>query len=322
MAKPRLHKSSIVLGILIALLLLLINVPGRVVDYLPGFSKTFEHGWPSVYLRRQTREPSRPSLKLTRVARRNAPAQLPAWGIPALSGENWAFWQSHIAFDSPRWHFSAINLMINIAMSLIVLFVFVAAWEFRRRRRPHLLSFTIADILIVTTAVSVLLGHLVYLNRGHLHEVQHNTKSPQSALWCEETCIAPTWLRSLIGERLMPAFMWRVDRVSASGLELTDASAIRNELARFPYLHTFELYGTIGGTGHFQYSSFRLLPQLKTFKISNGPRIDDQDVSELIQLTGLTTLVVSKSMVSSQDQIPRLQTALPNCKIIDSDDDW
>ena len=54
MPRPHLHKSSIIVGLIVAVLLVLIEIPGRVVGGLGGSnpSKVFEHGWPWVHLRR------------------------------------------------------------------------------------------------------------------------------------------------------------------------------------------------------------------------------------------------------------------------------
>jgi hypothetical protein len=48
MPRPDLYKPSIIVGLIVAVLLVLIEIPGRVVGGMGGSipSKVFEHGWP------------------------------------------------------------------------------------------------------------------------------------------------------------------------------------------------------------------------------------------------------------------------------------
>lgn len=106
MFRGRLHKSSIVIGLLVALLLVLLNIPGRLVDHQTSTGNTFEHGWPFVFLRRLTDEPGTVVEYLGKpisvafapvwLTRRDAVQYLPMWGIPWLSAVNWQFWEADV----------------------------------------------------------------------------------------------------------------------------------------------------------------------------------------------------------------------------------
>ncbi|MCI0333773.1 MAG: hypothetical protein L0228_11190, partial [Planctomycetes bacterium] len=227
MPRPRLHKSSIVLGLVAAALLVLLNIPGRVIDYQPSFRKTFEHGWPYIYLRRETREPTKwttyqgmtLTLSYTPVilGRRDIASYLPTWGIPWLSAENWQFWEAHIEEGIPRWDFRGATLVLDCVVVLLVLLAVIAAWEIRRRRRPRLLCFGLSDLMVAVSGASLLLGYLVYLNREYQREAQIDAEKlvsiDDSWFAYEDECIAPVWVRSLIGERFLPNFLWRHDNV-------------------------------------------------------------------------------------------------------------
>ena len=314
MPKRHLHKSDIVVAVVTILLLVLIGVPGRVVDYQTGLSKTFEHGWPFTYLRRQTDETiwtNVNGMNLTLsftpnlLNRRDSLAHIPMFGIPWLSPESWAVWEfMKEDNDKSKWQFRLAALAIDAALAVVVLVVAVAAWEFRRRRRPRVLSFTLADLFFTITFVSIVMGYLIHLRHGYVRETKFDRQSSVPNLWCEEGCIAPVWLKSLVGERFMPNFTWRVTSVSVTGLEITDPNALPVDLANFPYLSTLEISGTFGGNGRFPYSVLRSLPQLTTLKLDSTPRLDGQDVRELSELTGLRSLILDEQSTISFDLIP------------------
>ena len=164
MPRPHLHKSSIIVGLIVAVLLVLIEIPGRVVGGLGGSnpSKVFEHGWPWVHLRREIKEynvgfsyPPDPRYRL------------PHWGIPWLSAENWRIWEADASVVPPRWDFNTAVMLCDLAVALLVLAGAVVCWEFLRRRRAKLFSFRfgLRGLLLAITAVAAALGWLTYLER-------------------------------------------------------------------------------------------------------------------------------------------------------------
>jgi heme/copper-type cytochrome/quinol oxidase subunit 2 len=160
MPRFRLHSSTVVLAFIIAILLVVVCVPGRIVEFYPGYAKTFEHGWPLVYLRRQIEDSTAPPPR-TGFTRREMPRHLPMLGVPWLALDHWFLWQARANGDSILWRLSFKCLAADALAVVILFMLFVVAWEFRRRRRPHLLSFALADLLVATTAICMVLGYYV-----------------------------------------------------------------------------------------------------------------------------------------------------------------
>ena len=159
MPRPHLHKSSIVVLVLAAVVAVLIDVPGRVTGGTLGEDQTteFEHGWPWGYLHRENFrhydiEEVPPERQAYMVAdfgvyevdvRRN----LPRWSIPWLTADNWPFWDA--AHDQKsHWRFSAWILLADLFLASCIVAILVGVWEWRRRRRPSICSFRLADLLL------------------------------------------------------------------------------------------------------------------------------------------------------------------------------
>jgi hypothetical protein len=333
MPRLRLHKSTIVLGSLLACALVLTMIPGRVVDYQPSFWKKFEHGWPYVYLRRRTEAPTTwttsQGMTLTLayqpvvLNRRDYASYLPAYGIPWLCGENWLLWQPQAEDGFRRWEFSFPIFLLDIAVGVLVVAGLVAAWELRRRRRPGLFSFALADMLWAVTVVSAVLGWGIYLNREYQRELSIAEKlDVESGLSIDEhVCIAPLWLQSLIGEKWMPEFIWRISTISVYALDVKTADQL-SELPALPYLNKLVLSGSYGGGSHFPFAALRSIRQLETLLISDSPRLDEQDVTGLGQLAGLKKLAIPQKDAIPPDLLVGLESTLPHCQIIDADEDW
>ncbi len=237
MPRPRLHKSSIVVGLVIALLLVLIEIPGRVVSGIGGtdVSKVFEHGWPWVYLRRETAERYVPESVTTPEGLSLVPSfspviypldirtDLPHWGIPWLNAENWRFWEADTAAVPRRWVFNPANLFWNVAIALLLLAGVVGAWELWRRRQASPLSFRfgLRGLLVAIAAASAVMGWLTYVEREDTRETALIDKvsqrsGPMEATWfdVDHVCVAPLWHRSLVGVRVFPEFFWRASAVN------------------------------------------------------------------------------------------------------------
>jgi hypothetical protein len=336
----RLHKSSIVVGCLLAAITVLTMVPGRVVDYQPACWKTFEHGWPLVYLRRQIDEPTLSTtvngvtlvlaLQPPLLNRRDFPSRLPMWGVPWLNAENWCLWQSrpededgHVwgPNEHQRWRRRVSSLFIDIAACSFIIVALVAAWEFRRRRRPRVLCFTIADMLISTTLISAALCYLVHLNQSYQCELQLNKTAILSTgvVFQRETCIAPAAIRSLVGERFLPEFAWRTSAVLLDiGWPERDAHRLAETIAEYPYITEVAIASS--GTVRFPFSTLRDL-RLETIDLSDYLTIDKNDVDQLVQLKTLQKLIVSDWKISPHI-LDQLRTDLPDCRVITLSEDW
>jgi len=332
MPKLRLHKSSVVVGVAMAMLLALICIPGRAVDYQPILSKTFEHGWPLTYLRRQTDQTvwsnvngMQLTLSFTPVLldRRESVRRIPMLGIPWLNADSWMIWDAEVDDNGEaKWQVWPAAFGVDVATTSVVLAITILAWEYRRRRRPSVFTFTLADLFVAITSVSVVMAYLFHEQRSYLRELAFVPPLGETNLWCEENCIAPVWLQSLIGERLMPPAAWRVASIYVDAMEWPEPHRLVQELKKYPHLSTLEISGSFSGNGRLPYSQLRALPALATLKLTTTPRLDFQDVHELSELTRLRTLVLDEQVTTELESIPRLKAAMPNCNVVDSKDNW
>ena len=333
MPHPRLYKSSVVVGALVAALLILVEVPGRVVDgsHGPHPSLVFEHGWPWVYLRRETVESPLtfttpdgisilPNVSWTDF---DIPWDLPKWGIPWLSSANWQFWQATNESDAPRCDFNGLILFCDFAIALIVASVIVAAWEFRRRGLPSLFCFSLTDIFLTVASMSAVFGWLVYLEREYQREFQfiNRLNVSNGHVWSDSdrVCIAPTWIRSLIGERLLPEFSWRASTATIELAREVNVNTICEQLAELKYLNKIVFLNT---GERFRFSALRKFQRLETLELWDYWTLDEHDCNELAQLTQLYKIILEDKDDIPPHMLTRLESELPNCKIVDVYDDW
>jgi hypothetical protein len=315
----RLHKSSIVVGFGIALLLLLVTIPGRVVDWSPGSSTKYEHGWPFVYLRRETVQSA--SLPGPVVSRREFPSQLPMWGIPWLSVENWKVWDAYDEDGLANWEFNGRTLVANSVLVMLALVAFVAIVEFRRRRRKNRFSFSLSAMFIMLTVAGVALGRIEYLKHESQREtaIIANFDESRTPIVDDEVCAAPVWIKGLIGEKWMPDFTWRARSVWVRALDVEDIEQLCSQIRELSYVDKLTLDGFIP-EDHFAFATLGSIRQLKTLQVKTTARIDDRDISELSQLSGLKKIAIDQTI--SPERLSRLESALPNCKVVDADKDW
>jgi hypothetical protein len=328
MTFPRLHKSTIVVAIIAVLLLVITGVPGRVVMWQPYDYSTFEHGCPFVYLRRQARlEAITFGDPIIFVFRKEALTTfLPMYGIPWLSTDNWKLWEADPNDGEPLRQFNPWCLLADVAIAMIVLSAVVAVWEFRRRRRGSLFSFSLVDMFVAVAVVCTVLGwvaHEKYACARETPSAETIWGSDDCAFspW-DETCVAPSWMRSLCGESLMPAFTWRIYRGNVNARFVHNTEELRAATSAMPYVKHVKLTGLASGDHHFRLSMLRAIPQLEDLEFEDLPSFDNQDINDLAQLTRLRKIIFEEKEKIDPNALSRLQTALPGCKVVDYRDDW
>jgi hypothetical protein len=343
MPRPRLHTSSIVVGLIVALLLVLIEIPGRVVTGVGGrfASKVFEHGWPWVCLRRESGERPTAEFYASPEGRQltlsyspvfyplNVRSDLPHWGIPWLNAENWRFRESDTTAIPPRWALNRENLFWNVAIALLLLAGVIGAWELWRRRQASPLSFRfgLRGLLVCVAAAGGLLGWLTHLERDYGRETAlidrvDERSGPMEATWYDNdhVCVAPLWLRSLVGVRVFPEYFWRASAVELKPERGDKTDLMCAEIAQLDYVTKVSIDGH--PRHHFRFSALRNFEQLETLEIWTHPIIEEQDINELAQLKQLEKIVIERINEIAPDLLAQLGAALPDCKIIDYLDDW
>ncbi|HEY3393366.1 MAG TPA: hypothetical protein VGK58_11710 [Lacipirellulaceae bacterium] len=347
MPRPRLHKSSIVIALIAAFIAILIEVPGR-VDY--GTTRirptglevrtTFDHGWPWVFLRRTTlgyyaddEVPQERRLKLHPNAfiplGFDERTDLPMWSVPWLSAENWLFWEADMSGAPPRWEFDPIALSCNLAIALLLFAGVVAAWEFWRRRREGPLSFRfgLRAVLLCIAAAAAVLGWLTFLEREHGRETAlikrvSERSGPMEATWYDNdyVCVAPLWLRSLVGVRFFPEYFCRASTVELKPERGEKTDLMCAEIAQLDYVTKVSIDGD--PRQRFRFSALRNLERIKTIEIWRPTILDEPALNELAQLKQLRKIVIERIDEIAPAVIARLEAELPNCKIIGYSDDW
>jgi hypothetical protein len=333
MPRPRLRRSSIVVGIVVGIILVLVTVPGRIVDGEPWFWMTLEHGWPFNYLRREAKGSApAPRNNTLYYGRLDFVAAQSMLGVPWLGRDNWRLWEAPIdetreGKETPRWEFSGMLLACDLAIALVVIVGVVSMWELRRRRRPGLFSFALSDMLFAVASLCAVLGWLVHQQREFRREERlidaELFSSSLADKWYreDEVCIAPVFVRSLIGERLLPAFLWRTCEIELDLENGERANLICEELSCLEHLTRIDLVDD--SSQGFPYAALRPLKQLNTLDISSSyDKIDERDISGPAMLTQLRKIVVDFEEEIPADVVKRFKAELPECKIVDRDYDW
>jgi hypothetical protein len=314
MSIPRLHTSSVLVGIFAAYLLVMMIGPGRGVT-LPWMGATgwltLEHGWPWKYLRRQVEVDLNQFESMAVGSGRG--------GGPWLTARHWDFSE---AIDDSRWRFRPLVLICDLVVAAGVIAASVAAWEFWRRRRGGRVRFRIIDMLIIATAICAVFGWLKYLEAAALREQQLTRTSHQGWGASGDACIAPMWLRALVGDRVLPDYFWRATSAEIDPVGADDPQQTANDLAKLSCLGKIVVRWS--SQEHYPYSTLKTVPQARELEIRNTEPIEESDVKELTQLSQLhkITYTIDFSDPDRLNIVGRLKSALPNCEVVDSYDDW
>ena len=325
----QLHRSTKLVCLVGALLLTLASIPGRVIELQPYSFTSYEHGWPIVYLRRRKIEPHPGYFDPVVFSfRRTAISELPLWGVPWLNLDNWQIWDTGEYEDAAlRWRFSSSAFALDILVGVALLVGIVAAWEMWRRRRKRIFAFTLRDMFATVAAVSLALGWSFYTLREYQRELPLAEKGWSDAESNfgvqDEVCIAPTWMRALVGECLMPDFTWRVYSVWVYWDELENPNDVCREMATFSYLRTICVDNYWEERIHVPFSALSALRHLQRIEIDNSQYpFDEHDIRELSKLTGLKEIAFWSLAEVPPEQISQLNAAIPECRIVDAYDVW
>jgi hypothetical protein len=320
MSRPRLHKSTLVVGLLVALVLVLIEVPGRVVNGIWSAGAIgeahYEHGWPWVYRFRIQGNAIGSLLTNTPTGRwLEVRSDLPHRGVPWLSAPNWRFWENRAPasqLEEPQVsRFNDFLLLADGAVALAIVAVAVMAWEVRRRRRPRALSFRTSEMLIALTAVGMVLGWLVYLERERQREQAVVASFEPDYIAYYETCIAPRWLQSLVGSS--HGLFWPPSKVWILVKSTKDADEKLTAVGRLKHVRRVIVQAG-DGIRPIHFSRLQPVKSLENLDVRGYYEINAEDVAELSQLSRLQRLHIFNGIVPPALR-ERLSSALPNCEI-------
>jgi hypothetical protein len=315
----RLHRSSVVVGVLLGAALVLIDVPGRVLggswSTTTGGRRVFEHGWPGAYLRRLTDEPI--------VNPKAMPMFTPRWGVPWIYSDNWRLWEATPSIGRSReryWEFRTLLAIGDVACAALVIVAISGLWEFRRRRRSRLLSFQLADIFVLFCAASLALSWIMHQKQEYERESSILAAHGNASInWRDppRQCTAPAWFESLFGQQLLPDFFWRVTTIelrSPRDAKQSPDDAVITVLSQLSYLSTLRVI--YSSQDPFDFSKLRPLERMIALKAWRGRGFFyEEEIEGITQLGQLQTLVVDAENITKA-QLSRLEETLPNCKIV------
>ena len=339
MSRVRLHRSTLVIAALGLAIAVLLEVPGRIVGGQLGYDShtDFEHGWPWTFLRRHTFArydygtiPPERMQRTAGFASSNAMGSMTSdelepryygyrFGIPSLSAVNWQFWNSQpedLPLRRPLRPFISWG-------TLLLDWIFVSAliasatllWEIRRRHRPSLWSFNIADLFVAITGVSIALGGAMYFNNEWKKEQQSidNIASSNRVYASQEHCIAPLWLRMLLGDYLLPGISWRTSSVDITWNEQESIDEIRHALISLPYLSTVSISSSDQST--FPFSALASFKRIRTIDLAEYPLFKEEDANELLHLGRPCKIIVSSIAYQDEDIMSQITNEMPGLVI-------
>ncbi len=327
MSRFRLHRSSLVVALASLLIALVIVVPGVVCSSGGAFYNSasggghvtwteFAHGWPYRFLLRTNYD------KL-------AATPEPLLGIPWLSSAAWAIWQAEDC------EFSFSKLLADLLVVLIGICLVAFLWEWRRRRRARLSQIRLSELLLLTFLFAGALGWHSFQLKSHRAEQQHVRTLEGTAVTDEglelaaarpefhvyEECFAPTWLVRLVGEELLPPYMWHPSEIFYDPVNLESSDSFDQAL---PHIRPLKYVRNLSFADDpwqttYPYSSVAELPQIRSLEIgASDPtwyRVDQVEARKIAELQQITSLVLQSPDMITPEAKKLLSERIPNCTI-------
>jgi hypothetical protein len=328
----RLHRSTYVVAGLIAIVMLLANVPGTL---LQGYDSDplrlrMAHGWPWLYV---TRELDANTLMwLVLLGDTNDP-KLVFSKVPQRT----YWWLVGKVKTASTW-----ALLADVAVALAVIFLGSMFYEIWRRRRNRLLQFHLTDLLVLTTLAAIGLSWFSVEARERAEEQKVIAELGRGfQVTYRERLSGPHWLRQLAGDGPFTVF----DRVESFTLrpifetmhiEQADEFHDAEQLLHLRHLEDLEISGLRISDGGVQ--QLTGLKHLRCLDVSNtelsdadlddlarmrflevlnffGTKLTESGLSKLSALTHLKHLYLPIEWMNSQ-AVRELRIALPHCSIV------
>ncbi len=330
----RLHRSTWVMVLPVAALLVLVVVPGEHVGSASTFRFglpppyttwfNFDHGWPWTFLQRQY---SPQSLGIIRSA--PTPPIWPTRGVPWLEARGWSFtgaWNQQ-PNQYPRGQWRSWALVADIGVAIFVVLALTILLEWRRRRR-RAWQFNLADLLGVMLITCVGLGWWMWHLRQHEAEQAFVRFMTVDANGVEYR--GPAWLRRAFGQdnltqfnriisvqlsddhrELLPQLGERVPALEILDVRFTPEEAELAQIARLRQLEHLDVSGKVTDAGLRQIGRMANLRVLSF----DASLVTDAGLEQLKPLRKLEMLYPSYGWKISPDGFRHL-ASLPRLKFI------
>ena len=288
----RLHLSTWVVLFVALIVLVLLIVPGELIDgdtrsYLPyaplpeaPSPGSFQHGWPWTYLER---------------AADGADFSARIWGGDAwVSYPPWCYvcaWS--FAGDDGTVFWPGV-LVLDIVAAALILFLTAATVEWRRRRLRHIWQFTLRELLLVMLLLAVMLAwwRTNHVRLGREKDVLHFSSAFESG--CSEYR-GPVYLEKLVGTGFLENF-FKVTSFSLSNNRARDVSKLESPLS--DSLPDIELLVAEEG----EQSDFEEIAKLRHLKslVLFNTIVTDAESDIVSRMSSLERLCLRDSPISSK----------------------
>jgi hypothetical protein len=322
--RRRLHKSSLLVAVLAAIVMARLVIPGLELDYraeaIPSQydgRMRFDHGWPLTYMERFVPFDSA-----------NGPA---AEYVTATFRARWAVWVGE------RRDLQVFTLIADACLATAIIVGVAAAWERRRRRRAHAWQLRISEMLLLVSAAAATCGWLSYA-RNEWQQEQDPLRALSRAnapyaeefgarFWPVRTPCAPEWLVRLLGPDALPECLWRCTRmdVNYDSDQAYDGFAdAKVHLKKLKNLSVMVI--TAPSRRHaIPFDELAELSQLRVLDLGTYLSRDEVETwqvlpEELERLPPLDRLVLPLRANLGPDAEHVVRTRLPQCEILFSDD--
>lgn len=323
----KLHRSTLVLACLLTLLATILVVPGITVGGGSGGCRAYfethpeeliaregfvstslhEHGWPWVFLRRQTLADGWTE---------------PLLNLPWMYWSEWKVWDAKCSIE-----LSVTNLLLDLLLTCAMISLASAAWALRRRRRKRLLQLRICDILAITAVISLGLGWFVFQRKASTAEKVHidALSSGLSGLFMTEmdSSIFNVTNR-LFGPQynfLIPPY--RVTHILIEGSRPNNSDSMSFEEA-IPHLRAIRSFHhlQLERPADFRLDLLTQIPQLRTLQLDcySGNPVDLFTAQHLVELQQLAKIVLYEKSELTEDALQLITAEMPNCEIVFAED--
>jgi hypothetical protein len=285
-------------------------VPSRLTAYV-----TLEHGWPATYLERHVSVATYSGMPFKTVG----------------AVRRWTFWRGHDLQLSWR------ALVLDAVLAYLCVAVVVALWERRRRQRAHVWQLRIAELLLLTAAAAAVCGWLAYQRAAWQREQPHllvlgNTNAPYAdqfgAHFSPRLAVhAPEWIKRLVGEQRLPAFLRRCTWIHISYESDQAYEGFADAAEHLHGLDQLRLISvrSISSRHAVPFADIGELPQVRVLDLASY--LDAHEAAtwqalpdELEKLPPLERLIMPSRHSLRDDAATVLRERMPRCEIVFADE--
>lgn len=315
------HRSTIVVALLLLMLSTILMVPGLYISTLEssnasGYADRYEHGWPCVFLSRFDYDAKNP-LTVWPVR-----PLLPPW----LTWSGWTDWraeESHQFFPLALF----LNLIIHATAMLGLLFL----WERRVRRQKHICQFKLSELALLSSIVAVTLAIFVHERKEYrrekaiVYEVENYNESYSYFEVYSDS--PPAFWGRLVGSAVLPECFYRPSDFLYNSGEADSPDSILSVLPQLIELkkldeiiywlpYRYDRDDENEPADDFPFDSLTCLPHLRALTLNESLqyRINFHDAGKIVKLQQLTRLVINCRITPSAKEL--LNKHLPNCVIV------